>query len=103
MARRLIWSPRALAELRAILDFIGAESPGNARAVLGRFEARLVSLPDQPAQGRRVPEQEPDGDLREVFVHRWRMIYEFNDSEVEIVAVVHGARLLGNAPPLRGG
>ena len=85
---------RSPANLREILDHVAADSPGNARAVARRFFARVESLPDQPGQGRRVPEYEGADDLREVFVQRWRIIYRSSEHEVEIVAVVHTARLL---------
>ena len=99
MARRLIWSPRARRNLRAILDFVARNSPGNEGPVAKRFFARVESLPDQPGQGRRGPEHEGAQELREVFVHRWRVIYRVSDAAVTIVAIVHGARLLKNVPP----
>jgi plasmid stabilization system protein ParE len=100
VARRLIWSPRARRNLRDILDFIAEDSPGNAETVARRFFARVESLPDQPGQGRRVPEYDGPVEFREVFVHSWRVIYRTNEREVRIVAIVHGARLLKNVPPL---
>jgi plasmid stabilization system protein ParE len=100
VARRLTWSPRARRNLRDILDFIAKDSPGNARAVARRFFARVASLPDQPRQGRRVPEHEGPVEVREVFVHRWRLIYRVTKHDVEIVAIIHSARLLKNVPPM---
>ncbi|HEU0221395.1 MAG TPA: type II toxin-antitoxin system RelE/ParE family toxin [Paracoccaceae bacterium] len=100
MARRLIWSGRALDDLDAILSYIARDSPAYARAVGQRMLARVESLPDQPRQGRRVPEYDGDRELREVFVHRWRLIYEVSADKVRIITVIHGARLLGNAGPL---
>jgi plasmid stabilization system protein ParE len=100
VARRLSWSPRARQELREILDYITRNSPGNEASVAKRFFARVASLPDQPGQGRRVPEYEGEDELREVLVHRWRLIYRTTDRTIEIIAVVHGARLLKNTPPL---
>lgn len=100
MARTLIWSDRADAELFEILAYIDAKSPGYANAVSERFEARADLLPDQPGQGRRMPENKTTREIREVFVHRWRLIYEVTPDAVVILAVVHGARLLENTPPL---
>lgn len=98
MARRLIWSPRARQNLRDILNHIAADAPATATAVARRFFARVESLPDQPGQGRRLPDG--PADLREVFVHRWRIIYATSETELRIVAIVHSARLLRNVPPL---
>lgn len=100
MARRLVWSERALDDLERILEFVAKDSPAYASAVHDRFMERVASLPDQPRQGRRLPEHEDRDDLREVFVHRWRLIYRITEREVAIVAVIHGARLLKNVPPL---
>jgi toxin ParE1/3/4 len=86
--------------LRDLLAYIAEESPASAEAVAQRFVARADVLPDHPAQGRRVPEYEGPLEFREVFVHDWRLIYRVTSSEIRIVAVVHGARLLRNVPPL---
>ena len=100
MARSLRWPDRALDELDAILAHIAQDSPINAAAVHARIVTRLHSLPDQPRQGRRVPEHEGPDELREVIVQSWRIIYRTTNAEVTIVAVIHSARLLRNAPPL---
>jgi toxin ParE1/3/4 len=100
LARRLIWSPRARRNLRDILDRIAEDAPGRAPGVARRFFGRVASLADQPGQGRRVPEYDGADEVREVLVHRWRVIYRVGPEEVMIVAIVHGARLLKNARPL---
>lgn len=100
MARRLIWSQRARLDLKQVVDFIARDAPANAAAVGQRIVARVRSLPDQPGQGRRVPEHDGDDELREVPVHRWRVIYRVTPDAVVIVAIVHGARLLKNVAPL---
>jgi toxin ParE1/3/4 len=55
--------------------FIAKDSPMYAGPVVARFLNRAEALPDQPGQGRRVPEYQGALDLREVFVHRWQLIY----------------------------
>ena len=100
MARSLRWSDRAPDELDAVLAHIAQDSPINAAAVHGRIVARLASLPDQPGQGRRVPEHEGADELREVIVQSWRIIYRITKAEVTVLAVIHSARLLRNVPPL---
>ena len=94
MASALIWSDRARADLFEILAYLDARSPFFANAVSERFEARADLLPDHPRQGRRLPENRTDRDIREVFVHRWRLIYEVTPDAVVILAVLHGARLI---------
>ena len=99
MAPRLIWSPRARRNLRDLLAHVAEDSPGSAEAVAQRFVARADLLPDHPGQGRRVPEYDGPLEIREVFVHSWRLIYRVTGDEIRIVAVVHGARLLRNVAP----
>ncbi len=62
--------------------------------------ARADVLPDQPGQGRRVPEYDGEQEIREVFVHRWRLIYAVQSGHISVVAVIHGARLMENFRPL---
>ena len=88
------------AKLDAILAHIARDSPIDASAVHDRIVARLRSPPDQPGQGRRVPEYEGADEVREVIVQSWPIIYRVSDAEVVIMAVVHSARLLRNVPPL---
>jgi toxin ParE1/3/4 len=49
------------------------------------------SLNEFPKMGRIVPEQK-NKTIREVFIYSYRMIYQISNSDVEIVAFVHGAR-----------
>jgi toxin ParE1/3/4 len=100
MAKPLIWSPRATNDLFEILVWIDRSSPGYSDSIADRFEFRTEKLPEHPQQGRRVPEYDGDGEFREVFVHRWRVIYEVGPEALTIVTIIHGARLLENAGPL---
>jgi toxin ParE1/3/4 len=94
VALRLIWSDRALRELDRIVVYVADTSPQNAKSIARRAFARADLLPDQPRQGRRLPENRTTRDIREVFVHRWRLIYEVTPEAVVILAVLHGARLI---------
>ncbi len=53
------------------------------------------SLADFPEMGRIVPEL-GDKNIRERFVYSYRLIYQIEDSQILIVAIVHGKRLLIN-------
>ena len=91
----LFLSPTGPTEHHEILRWIEADSPAYARAVAQRVLHRTDSLRDQPRQGRRVPEHDGPEELREVFVHRWRIIYLVEEEAVNIVTIVHGARDIG--------
>jgi len=46
-----------------------------------------------------MPEFERD-ELRELIVRPYRLIYSISDSQVVILHVIHGARLLGDIPEI---
>lgn len=52
-----------------------------------------ISIPEKPRLGRIVPELS-DPNVRERFVYSYRVIYELRESAIEILAVIHGKRLL---------
>ena len=47
----------------------------------------------QPMIGRVVPEM-GQSQVREHFIYSYRIIYEIKDKTINIVAVIHGRRLL---------
>ena len=60
------------------------------RLLIGTLEA-AASLETFSGRGRRVPEVE-DPNTREIFVQRYRLIYEVHPTEVYVLAFLHGAR-----------
>ena len=100
MASTLIWSRRAENDLFAIIDWIDQSSSGYANSVADRIERRAENLCDQPRQGRRLPENDTPREIREVFVYRWRLIYEVADGQITLLAVHPSAMPIENAPPL---
>lgn len=97
MARAVIWSPEARADLRQIEAYIAASSPLNAQRVIERIREAATRLVDFPYATRIVPELQ-DPDRRETFVHEYRLMYRIEDDRIRILRVVHGRRLLGNVP-----
>lgn len=89
------WSPRALDQIDALADYIAKSSGAYPTVVVRRIFDRTQSLPDQPGQGRRVSEYEGSLEIREVFVHRWRVMHLVSEAEALVVAVIHGARTVG--------
>ena len=100
MAGGLIWSLRSLAELGDIADYIAKNSPFYANMVVHRMVERAELLSEMPRQRRRLPEYYGPVELREVFVHGWRIIYAVVDEAVQVVPIIHAARSLENAAPL---
>ena len=90
---RLIWSPRAIADLEAIRDHIAADSEQYASLVVARLIAGPERLLRFPESGRMVPEfGRPN--LRELVLRPYRIVYRLQGDVVEIATVFHAARMV---------
>ena len=80
-------------ELELAADFIDLDSPLAAARLIDRADERAASLALFAERGRRVGAS-GRGEIREVFVGPFRMIYRVGDDVVVMVirAFVHGAR-----------
>jgi plasmid stabilization system protein ParE len=93
MAHRVEWSPRALADVEKIAEYIASDSPTYARSVVRRIFALTRTLERFPLSGRKVPEFD-DENIRELFAYSYRIIYGVGQDHVTVAAVVHGRRML---------
>jgi addiction module RelE/StbE family toxin len=91
MARRIDWSPSALDDLDSAAEYIARDSPRYAAAFVREIRAASRSLKEFAERGRIVPEFS-DPAIRELFVHRYRLIYAVRTDRVVILGVIHGAR-----------
>lgn len=96
MEAKLIWSPTALDDLKAVSDYIGRDSPTYADQVVEAIVEAAEQLVTHPRMGWPVPELVAD-DLRQRVVHRYRLIYRLAPDRIDIVAVLHGAQDLPSA------
>jgi addiction module RelE/StbE family toxin len=90
---RLIWSPRSVRDLTDICDYIARDSEQYARLFAQRVVALVESIPNNPKAGAKVSEYGRD-DLRERVLQNYRIVYRLRRKAIEIVSIVHGARLL---------
>ncbi len=90
---QLVWSPSALTGLAEICEYISRDSEHYAKLFAQRIFSATEMLTMFPESGRVVPEYHRR-DLREVLFQNYRIVYRVKTTEVQIVAVVHGARLL---------
>jgi toxin ParE1/3/4 len=97
MVRRVVWSDQALADLKAVKDYIVRESPSGAETVVRAIEEAADRLVDVPLAARMIPEF-GDTDRRETFVYDWRLMYRVEPDHIRMLRVVHGKRLLKNIP-----
>lgn len=88
--RLVLWTDTARDCLDEILGFIAVKSPTGAARVLDAVLAAAESLAELSERGRVVPETH-DESIREIFVFRYRLIYQVSSAEVRILALLHGA------------
>jgi len=90
---KVLWTEAALSQLEAIYDYIAHTSPDYAARMMDRLTRRSVQISSLPFSGRQVPEYQSN-EIREVLEWPYRIIYliQLDQSRIEILAVVHGAR-----------
>lgn len=95
MDRRITWTEPALDDLDAVAAYIATDSLHYAAVVVREAQEAARSLRRFAMRGRAVPEfQHPD--VRELFVRKFRLIYEVTEDVVFILGFIHGARELAN-------
>ena len=92
---RLTWSPLASEQVDDAVAYIAADDPAAALQWLERLLERVGALSQYPDSGRVVPELQRE-DIREVIVVPYRVIYRRTVEAVEILAIRHGSRELGD-------
>lgn len=94
MARKLSWSPEAVEDVQAIASYIERDSAWYAQVVVEKIMTVAEAISDFPEIGRMVPEI-GNSEIRERFVHSYRLIYRVDRDAILLAAVIHGSRLLG--------
>ena len=90
---KLRWTHRARRDLAEIGRYIARDKPGAARRWVERLRQRARDAAAMPRTGRKVPELDRD-DVREVLVRRYRIVYRIHPSEIQVLTVFEGHRLL---------
>ena len=94
---KVVWSPRAIKDIKEIAEFIAKDSLQYAKAQTRLFIEEGESLESHPYQGRVVPEIQVS-NIRQLLCGHYRIIYEVSEKTVGILTVHHQARLLKNSP-----
>lgn len=92
LAGSIEWTERALADLRAIDDYIAADNPASAERWIGRLIAKAEAAGRLPLAGRIVPEK-ARADVREVFLRTYRIVYRVRDGGILLLTVFEGHHL----------
>jgi len=90
---RVHWTQNAIEHLVNIYEYIALNSPTYANRMVDRITHRLEQIADQPLSGREVPEYQTE-DIRELIEKPYRIIYRIKANQIDVLAVIHGARLL---------
>ena len=94
MPSSLFWTRQAREDLRAIRAHIARDAPATATAYVRKIRASVERLRQFPFSGEVVPELGRE-DLREVLQGNYRLIYRVSEMRLDILAVYHGSRILG--------
>ncbi len=86
------FTPSARSQFLAGLEYIRADNPLAAQALLAKVTKSLRRLTSFPQSGRKIPEF-PELSHREVIVAPYRFFYRVEKAAVWIVAVWHAAQL----------
>lgn len=87
------WTEKASSNLHAIHNYIAKDSKMYATRFMKSLIMATTKLETMPHCGRIVPELE-NHKFREVIYKNYRIVYRIveNTKDVEVLAVVHGAR-----------
>ncbi len=85
--------PRARKDLREIRKRIAADAPLRAGEFVQRLRGSTQVLRQFPLIGE-VVEEFGNPAIRQIFFGDYRIIYRYREPPVEILMVVHGAKLL---------
>ena len=89
--REVIWTQRARDALDEAASYVAQDSPETAASLVERALNAAESLGTLSERGRVVPELD-DPTVREIFIYRYRLMYEVAASQITVLAFVHGAR-----------
>lgn len=91
-AASIEWTERAVADLRAIDAYIGADSSAAAERWVGKLIAQVEAASRGPMAGRVVPEKGRP-DIREVFLRTYRIVYRVREDGIVVLTIFEGHRL----------
>jgi addiction module RelE/StbE family toxin len=84
----IFWSAQARRDLCAIRDFIARDSEHYGHLQIERLISRVERAAKMPSRGHPVHEFMESG-LREIHEGNYRIIYSFDNEEMQVVTIVH--------------
>ena len=90
---KVYWTKNAIEHLVNIYEYIALNSPAYAKRTVDKITRRSVQVAEHPLSGRIVPEYDAE-DVRELIESPYRIIYRIKPDQIDVLAVIHGSRLL---------
>ena len=90
---KVLWTENAIDHLANIYEYIAFNSPTYARHMVDRITRRTEQIAEHNLSGRKVPEYDAE-NMRELIEKPYRIIYRIRPDQIDIIAVIHGARLM---------
>jgi plasmid stabilization system protein ParE len=91
MERKVTWTLPAVTDVENIRNYVSLDSKEHAFDLVLTFYQASQSLAIFSHRGRIVPEIN-EYSIREIFIKRYRLIYEVFPERIEITAVIHMSR-----------
>ncbi|MFH1951546.1 MAG: type II toxin-antitoxin system RelE/ParE family toxin [Pseudomonadota bacterium] len=88
---RVHWTENAIKHLADIYAYISENSQIYAARMVDRLTKNSEQIAVFPRSGRMVPEFRAE-DIREVIERPYRIIYRTKPEQIDVLAVIHGAR-----------
>jgi toxin ParE1/3/4 len=89
------WTDTAIDHLSGIHKYIALHSQEYAKRMVDRLTKRSRQIGNFPYSGRMVPEFGED-QIREVIEGPYRIIYYIKPDQIDVLAVIHGARQISD-------
>ena len=96
MARPIVWSDPAVADLESAVEFVARDSEAYARSLAQLAVDAAESLAEFPNRGHRLRDPQLSR-FRELIIGSYRLIYLVEPERVLVLAVLHGHRALRRA------
>ena len=90
---KVYWTDNSIRHLLGIYEYIAGNSPVYAKRVVDIITRRSEQIAEFPLSGRKVPEYKTE-NIREIIEKPYRIIYRIKSDQIDILAVIHGAKLL---------
>lgn len=93
MGYEVKWTPRALSQLRKIVEFISADNPPAAQKLRDRILRQTQLLTQTPRIGQLYP-LESAHEIRQLIEGRYRIFYRIDEdhAQVHVMTVWHASR-----------